>query len=49
MTAKTNPAPLLADASTDTVYFSNYLPKECPNLYKKLKQILKDNGVECRR
>ncbi len=44
----TNPAPLLADADTDTVYFSNYLPKECPNLYKNLKQILKDNGVECR-
>ena len=44
----TNPIPLLADANTDTVYFSNYLPKECPNLYKNLKQILKDNGVECR-
>lgn len=43
-----NPAPLLTDADTDTVYFSNYLPKECPNLYKKLKQILKDNGVDCR-
>ncbi len=48
MTATTNPAPLLADADTDTVYFSNYLPKECPNLYKNLKQILTDNGVDFR-
>ena len=37
MSTKTNPAPLLADTATDTVYFSNYLPKECPNLYKNLK------------
>lgn len=39
---------LIADADTNTVYFSNWLSKECPNLYKNLKQILKDNGVECR-
>ena len=48
MTKKTNPAPLLADADTDTVYFSNWLPKECPNLYKNLKQILTANNVDCR-
>ena len=48
MTATTNPTPLLTDSDTDAVYFSNYLPKVCPNLYKNLKQILKDNGVDCR-
>ncbi|MBQ4407712.1 MAG: agmatine deiminase family protein [Bacteroidales bacterium] len=48
MTKKTNPAPLLTDADTDAVYFSNYLPKECPNLYKNLKQILTDNNVDFR-
>ena len=48
MVTKTNTVPLLADTDTDTVYFSNYLPKECPNLYKNLKQILKDNDVDCR-
>lgn len=39
---------MLTDNLTDTVYFSNYLPKQCPNLYKNLKQILKANGVDCR-
>ena len=39
---------VLADIDTDTVYFSNYLPKECPNLYKNLKQILTDNNVDFR-
>ena len=48
MTTKNNTHTLLADSNTNTVYFSNYLPKTCPNLYKNLKQILKDNGVECR-
>ena len=48
MVTKTNTVPLLADSNTDTVYFSNYLPKECPNLYKNLKQILTDNGVDFR-
>ncbi len=48
MPTTTNPIPLLTDSATDTVYFSNYLPKQCPNLYKNLKQILKDNGVDCR-
>lgn len=48
MPTTTNPAPLLADDATDTVYFSNYLPTQCPNLYKNLKQILTDNGVDFR-
>jgi len=48
MPTKTTPIPLLADTNTDTVYFSNYLPKQCPNLYKNLKKFLKDNGVDCR-
>lgn len=39
---------MITDNLTDTVYFSNYLPKECPNLYKNLKQILKNNGVDFR-
>lgn len=39
---------LLTDSDTNTVYFSNWLPKECPNLYKNLNQILNDNSVECR-
>jgi agmatine/peptidylarginine deiminase len=48
MPTTTNPTPLLPDAATDTVYFSNYLPKVCPNLYKNLKQILTDNNVDFR-
>ena len=48
MTKKSNPTPLLTDSDTNTVYFSNWLPKECPNLYKNLNQILNDNSVECR-
>lgn len=39
---------LLTDSDTNTVFFSNWLPKECPNLYKNLNQILNDNSVDCR-
>lgn len=47
MQTKSNPT-LLTDSDTNNVYFSNWLPKECPNLYKNLNQILNDNSVECR-
>ena len=39
---------LITDALTDTVYFSNYLPTVCPELYKNLQKILQDNNVDCR-
>ena len=48
MKTKNNPSALLADADTDTVYFSNWLPKVCPKLYNNLKNILKANDVDCR-
>lgn len=38
----------ITDALTDTVYFSNYLPTECPKLYKNLKEILTKHHVDCR-
>lgn len=48
MPNKTNPTPILTDFNTDSVYVSNYLPTECPTLYKNLQTILKGNGVDCR-
>ncbi len=39
---------MITDINTDTVYFSNWLPKVCPKLFKNLKEILTANDVDCR-
>ncbi len=39
---------MITDINTDTVYFSNWLPKVCPKLYKNLKEFLTANDVDCR-
>lgn len=37
---------MLPDSLTNTVFLSNWLPKECPELYKSLTNTLQDNAVD---
>lgn len=39
---------IMVDACTDTVFFSDLLPKKCPTLYQSLDTILTDNGIDHR-
>lgn len=39
---------LMVDAYTDTVFFSNLLPKKCPTLYQSLDTILTNNSIDHR-
>ena len=49
MTTNTNNfGNLIADADTDTVFFSDKLEKKCPNLFKSITQKLHDNGKNFR-
>jgi TPR repeat protein len=38
----------MVDAYTDTVFFSDLLPKKCPTLYQSLDTILTDNSIDHR-
>lgn len=38
----------MVDTYTDTVFFSDLLPKKCPTLYQSLDTILTDNGIDHR-
>lgn len=48
MTTKTNTSALLADADTNTVFLSEWLPSECPALYQNLERVLKEHDVDYR-
>lgn len=48
MTTKTNTSALLADADTNTVFLSEWLPSECPTLYQNLERVLKEHSVDYR-
>ena len=37
---------MLTDNLTNTVFLSNWLPKECPELYMSLTKTLRDNAVD---
>ena len=39
---------IMVDACTDTVFFSDLLPKKCPTLYQSLDTILTDNSIDHR-
>lgn len=39
---------IMVDACTDTIFFSDLLPKKCPTLYHSLDTILTDNGIDHR-
>lgn len=39
---------MLPDSLTNTVFLSNWLPKECPELYQSLAKALQDNAVDYR-
>ena len=39
---------IMVDACTDTVFFSDLLPKKCPTLYQSLDTIMTDNGIDHR-
>lgn len=39
---------IMVDAYTDTVFFSDLLPKKCPTLYQSLDTIMTDNGIDHR-
>ena len=39
---------IMVDSFTDTVFFSDLLPKKCPVLFQSLDAILTDNGIEHR-
>ena len=38
----------LVDSLTDTVFFSDLLPKLCPTMYQSLDKILKENDIDHR-
>lgn len=39
---------MITDHLTNTVFLSNWLPKECPELYQSLAKALQDNAVDYR-
>lgn len=39
---------MITDSFTNTVFFSDLLPRRCPELYKRLHKILGDNNVDHR-
>ena len=38
---------MIIDHQTNTVFLSNWLSKECPELYQSLTKALRDNAVDC--